>query len=161
MPGMLKIREGTLKDSDPFDRLFGQVEKLHRENLPSRFVEPSSEYPKAQLAEILSNGQSRLFIAESGQDVVGLIVLQIKQYPPIPIVKPGRFVSIEQLVVDEGYRGRGIGKLLMNHAEIFAKSEGISELELNVWNFNGSARLFYERLGFMPLRTQFARRLDS
>ncbi|MGN1020875.1 MAG: GNAT family N-acetyltransferase [Aristaeellaceae bacterium] len=48
----------------------------------------------------------------------------------------------------EGYRGRGIGTMLFTRLEQWARSHGVTRLELTVECPNEAARRLYERQGF-------------
>jgi len=53
--------------------------------------------------------------------------------------------SLEALFLDPDYRGRGAGKLLVEHAQRLA----IGPLAVDVNEQNDRAKVFYERLGFV------------
>ncbi len=55
---------------------------------------------------------------------------------------------IEVLVVDPGARGHGVGALLIDGAERWARGSGIDQITLNVFARNQRARAFYDRLGY-------------
>jgi ribosomal protein S18 acetylase RimI-like enzyme len=55
---------------------------------------------------------------------------------------------VEVLVVDPRARGQGLGPRLIEGAERWARSRGISQITLNVFVRNQRARALYERLGY-------------
>ena len=57
---------------------------------------------------------------------------------------------IDDLCVDEGLRGRHVGKSLYEAATQLAKELGCYNLTLNVWSCNPSAMRFYEAQGLVP-----------
>ncbi len=57
---------------------------------------------------------------------------------------------VEILVVSEEAEGRGVGRALMAHAELWGREHGCHEVVLDVFANNPSAIAFYERLGFAP-----------
>jgi GNAT superfamily N-acetyltransferase len=60
-------------------------------------------------------------------------------------VAPALFVG--DLFVREGFRGRGVGRMLMRHARDIARARGANQVNWTVWRKNSAARAFYERLG--------------
>lgn len=56
---------------------------------------------------------------------------------------------LNNLVVAEAYRGKGIGGRLMASGEEMAKSEGIGKLGLDVFSWNEEVHQWYQRLGFV------------
>lgn len=61
------------------------------------------------------------------------------------LLKPG--IYLEDLFVLPTYRGRGIGKSLLQHLGQLAQQRGCGRLEWNVLDWNAPAIAFYERMG--------------
>ena len=51
-------------------------------------------------------------------------------------------------MVDERFRGRGVGRALLEYAAALAKARGLRSVELQVNARNDGAREMYERCGF-------------
>jgi len=64
--------------------------------------------------------------------------------------------EIGGLVVDEAWRGSGVGKLLMQHAEDWARSKRLEAVYLRSNVIRKDAHRFYERLGYNNIKTQRA-----
>jgi len=56
--------------------------------------------------------------------------------------------TVTLLAVSPAAQGMGIGKLLMNAAEVWTKEQGYRLLHLEVFANNDNARGFYQNLGF-------------
>ena len=54
-----------------------------------------------------------------------------------------KIAYMDDLIVDEKFRGRGIAKALVKASEEEAKRLGAKRLDLMVWAFNESAVQFY------------------
>ncbi|MEM6521580.1 MAG: GNAT family N-acetyltransferase [Cyanobacteria bacterium P01_C01_bin.70] len=61
------------------------------------------------------------------------------------LMKPG--IYLEDLFVLPDYRGRGIGKALLQYLGKLAVKRGCGRLEWNVLDWNSPAITFYERIG--------------
>ncbi|WP_030762986.1 GNAT family N-acetyltransferase [Streptomyces sp. NRRL F-2664] len=59
-----------------------------------------------------------------------------------------RRLTIEDIEVAAGHRGRGIGRALMGYATDFARQRGAGHLWLEVTNVNAPAIHAYRRMGF-------------
>lgn len=157
----VNIREGKTLDFASFTYLFGLVEQFHRERLPSRFREPPEDFPENFLKETLADNNAKLFVAESRGNVVGYLFPLIKEMASHPSMKPGKFISVEELAVAPEMRRRKIGRQLMARAEEFARKRGFHEIELNIWKVNGAAEAFYKELGYQTTRTYLSKRLTE
>ncbi len=68
-----------------------------------------------------------------------------------PVLKNREYALIDKLVVDNYYRGYGIGNRLIEYAEKDLKSRGIKEIEIYVWEFNRGALNLYEKKGYKTI----------
>lgn len=64
--------------------------------------------------------------------------------------------EIGGLVVDEAYRGLGIGQLLMERAEQWTREQGLHSVYLRSNIVRESAHAFYKKLGYHIVKTQHA-----
>jgi GNAT superfamily N-acetyltransferase len=75
-------------------------------------------------------------------------------------VHEGRLVDsdpraeVSALIVAEGYQGRGAGRLLMEHAERWARSRGFQTVLLRSNVIRTRAHAFYEKLGYETIKSQ-------
>jgi GNAT superfamily N-acetyltransferase len=88
-----------------------------------------------------------LLVAEDAGQVVGTSVLAV-----LPGFAHGTspFAVVEYVVVDEAYRSRGIGKLLMESVIALAKEAGCYKIMLTSDVRRERAHKFYKSLGFEP-----------
>ena len=63
---------------------------------------------------------------------------------------PGEHAHVADLFVHEAFRGHGIGRALLAHAEAHARTQGASELTIGVLSNNKPARDLYLSAGFVP-----------
>lgn len=63
-------------------------------------------------------------------------------------------LTVGALAVDPPMRGKGIGTRLMEVVFDWARERGFRSLSLEVVDTNPAARRLYERLGFVPIKTQ-------
>lgn len=68
---------------------------------------------------------------------------------------------VYDLEISESVRRRGYGRAAMLAAEQVVRSAGMSEIGLNVFGFNGSARALYESVGYRVVATQMTKTLDD
>jgi GNAT superfamily N-acetyltransferase len=64
--------------------------------------------------------------------------------------------EIAGLVVDAEWRGSGVGKLLMQRAEDWARANGLRMVVLRSNVIRSEAHAFYESIGYTRFKTQHA-----
>ena len=62
--------------------------------------------------------------------------------------------EINGLVIDEKYRGKGVGKLLIEKVKQWAREKGSDKLSLRCNIKRTEAHLFYKHLGFKEIKQQ-------
>ena len=73
----------------------------------------------------------------------------------------GRKGSIEHLIIDEKYRGRGLGEKLMRFALIVARKMKIKDISLTCEPERVAANALYKKLGFKIQKSKFYRLLPK
>lgn len=88
----------------------------------------------------------QLLVAEKEGQVVGCIGFGCYE----ALVVDGRCCHIDALVVDENHRGKGIGKILIRHAEEYATKNDCMTIDLITSNHRKQTgtHAFYEGLGY-------------
>jgi ribosomal protein S18 acetylase RimI-like enzyme len=152
----------TSQDYQGFCALADQIDALHRENLPNLFQTSAGPVRDFEyFHDLLAEESVGLFSAHASGTLVGFIHVVIRDTPPMPIVVPRRFAFVDSLVVDPSVRGQGIGKALLNIAQDWAKEQGATSVELNVYEFNQRAISFYQALGYETLSRKLSRTLQE
>lgn len=60
-------------------------------------------------------------------------------------------IYIEDIFILPEFRGKGLGKLLMNHIREIAEKENLGRIEWTCLNWNSQAIRFYKSLGATPM----------
>ncbi len=74
------------------------------------------------------------------------------------LLDSGRRCEITGLVVDAGMRGQGVGRRLVRAVEDWAIARGLAQLAVRSNVARSESHPFYERLGFLRVKTQHAYR---
>lgn len=166
MPGdepPFTIREVTVGDEAAVCHLFAEVDDVHAEALPHVFRKTRSKaaatFRRGRLVRVGDEG-SVVFVAEHAGTLLGLVRVGVRQSPDLPIMTPRRYAFVHELVVAPGYRRRGVGRALMEHAHRWARERGLEQVEVVVYDVNRAAVALYERLGYTGLSHRLWRRLD-
>ena len=144
----MSIRRAVNGDIARLSELLRQVLDVHHNVRPDIFRADAKKYTESELEAILQDEQRPIFVYEdSERGVCGYAFCIFVQHINNNILTDIKTLYIDDLCVDAGCRGMGIGKALYNYVVSFAKSEGCYNLTLNVWSDNTSALGFYESLG--------------
>ena len=84
-----------------------------------------------------------VWVAVAGEVVVGFVAASISDH-----WSGERDAYIGELVTDQGWQGRGVGRRLVEEVEGWARSCGLERIRLETGAANAAARTFYDRLGF-------------
>ena len=71
----------------------------------------------------------------------------------------GNYIDVDNVVVDESGRSRGVGQLLMNWIEAYAKEQGCRVSVLDAYTTNTSAHRFCLRDGYRIIGFHFLKEL--
>lgn len=96
------------------------------------------------LRALLAAPNARILAAEAGNDVVGMCTVQLT----VSTAEGGPSGLIEDVVVDRTWRGKGIGRALLDEAEKWARSQGALRVQLLADQRNAPALDFYAGRGW-------------
>lgn len=131
---------------------FKELEILHSSKLPNIFKRPDEvEHIKEYVNNALNNPKQIFFIAEIGEEPIGLIETLIIKDGINPVHVDREYATIDKLIVKDEYRKLGVATSLIDTTESYLKEKGIKEVEIYVWNFNKNAFNLYQNKGFTTL----------
>ena len=141
-------REARESDLIAICELGQVVNAIHHAAHPGIFAPQSSAERDAEHWRQSCFGlNSTAFVAEFGGAVVGFVNAAVVNENHT-LLQPVRFVRVGSVSVAESCRGRGIGRELMSMVERWAAAQGATDIRLNVWAFNESARRLYQEIGY-------------
>ena len=100
---------------------------------------------------LLRDTGSHFLVAAREGTPVGFINFTVRQ----TILHQGPSASIDELVVAEEYRGKGVGRQLVQAAIKKCRRLGCCEVEVSTEKTNLKARKFYKQCGFEEIGTLF------
>ncbi|MBP3891711.1 MAG: GNAT family N-acetyltransferase [Solobacterium sp.] len=148
----LSIRKAISKDIPQILSLLEQVLSIHAQGRPDLFIDHTTKYTKEELEEILQEESRPIFVAVKDEEVLGYAFCEIQVYENLNNMYDHKTLFIDDLCVDEAYRGEKIGKRLFQYVEEYAKEIDCNQITLNVWAFNEAAIHFYEQNGLCPMK---------
>jgi ribosomal protein S18 acetylase RimI-like enzyme len=130
----MQIEIASLADDELRDAFQRLVPQLTRNNPP-----PSLE----DLASLVQDSASTLLVARDDEGlIIGALTLAIYRVPT------GIRSVIEDVIVDDSFRGRGIGEAMMSIAIELAERKGAGSISLTSNPKREAANKLYLRMGF-------------
>lgn len=145
VPGIVELAtEMVLHSVSPFRPVAAeQVKQYRREDLQT-------------LADILELDHSGVFVAEAEGRLIGHIIVVAHQKDSSSGTAQAWIYDVS---VEPGYWSKGVGKTLMQWAEMFAREQGMGAIGLGVTLNNQRALGFYLGLGYHQERVQMVKNL--
>ena len=139
---MLRIEAATVAS--------GELVEAFRRLVPQ--LSSSASAPgREELAAIVDSPAATILVARDDDRIVGTLTLVVFRIPT------GARAWIEDVVVDEAARGRGIGEALAREAIRRAAGAGARTIDLTSRPHRVAANRLYEKLGFCPRETNLYR----
>lgn len=137
-------RPATPADAEAIAALLGE---LGYPSTAAQVEDRLSRLPPAEYA---------VFVAVADERVAGLMGLH--RLMGLHLSEPGCYVNA--LVVAAEWRGRGIGRLLLERAESWARANGCGRITLTSADHRRDAHLFYEHNGFANTGRRFVKTIE-
>jgi ribosomal protein S18 acetylase RimI-like enzyme len=146
------LREAQFSDYKQVSALFTEELAQHVALKPDVFQMPDTVITEEWFRKDLSNQATIIYLAKVDHQIAGLIQVMIRNNPDDPIFRKRRYAHIEDIIVAQTHRGKGVGRFLMEAAQEWAKIRGACAVDLWVWKGNENAIEFYEHLGYQTIR---------
>ncbi len=143
MSDPLIIRSATRSDLDALVSLLGLLFSIEAD------FRPDPERQLQGLSRALADpDRAGVLVAARAGGVIGMVTAQLV----VSTAEGGASAWIEDMVVAEPERGRGVGRRLLEAIEAWARARGASRLQLLADRENAPALAFYARLGWSTTR---------
>jgi len=126
---MLKFRKLKIEDNKDIELLFRQL---------------TSGPIKFNINAILRDKNCNCIVILDNKKVIGFGALVRFNIP-----SKGEVGMIEDIVIDENYRGKGLGRSMLQELISIAKKENVLHVDLTSKRIRIKARKLYESLGFV------------
>jgi GNAT superfamily N-acetyltransferase len=130
-------RKATAADLQQLAELFDQYRIFYHK-------ESDIQAAEKFLAERIENKDSEIFVAECNGRLVGFVQL----YPLFSSTRMKRYWLLNDLYVNENYRGKGYSKALIEEAKKMAKSSDACGILLETGKSNDIGNQLYPACGF-------------
>ncbi len=155
------IRKANKNDYSSLVSLFIE-ENIHNNCVaPDRIAKTNDVLTIAELQGFIEDESSYLSVYEYDGKIVGLILATHHKSEAKRWKRERNFVYIDEIVVTEDYRGRGIASLLIESLTKWSKKRRADCIDLHVWQANRIAKALYRKLGFNKKQSLMTLTIDS
>jgi len=106
---------------------------------------PDHQAQSRGLSAIIDNAEiGDIIVAHDAGQIIGMVNLLYT----VSTALGARVAILEDMVISDNYRNRGVGSKLLKYVQEFAKSQGCQRVTLLTDDDNVGAHHFYERHGF-------------
>ncbi len=143
------VRDAAAADYIAISKLNSEVHNLHVKNRSDVYVDTDAPFLKEYFNDLLNSESIKVLVVENtdNKELAAYSIVKIMSTPSIPVLIPRKIAFIDDFCVKSDCKKKGIGRLLFQHIIGYVKTEGVSSLQLVVWEFNKDAIGFYEAMG--------------
>jgi N-acetylglutamate synthase-like GNAT family acetyltransferase len=138
------IRDAEKDDCEAIARLLAE---LGYPNTP--------QFAAKKINRLSKKINNRILIATVDSMIVGALSLHI-----VPLLhQAGDLCRVTAIIVSKDYRGKSIGRRLMEIAEAYAQSNGCIKVEITSGDHRNEAHSFYRQIGYKEVSRRFIKLL--
>ncbi len=147
----IEIRKAAKEDMSQVLELINELAVFEKE--PDAVLIAVEDLEKAGFSE---NPQFTCFIAEVNSEIVGMALIYFRFSTWV-----GKTVHLEDLVVKDKMRGKGVGEALYGKVMRYSQEQGVKRVNWVVLGWNEGAIRFYERSGANVMRDWWQVEMDE
>lgn len=148
---MPRIRKLAEDDIDGICTLWREFARL-REGLTARRIlnDDAADYFFGYATGLLQRKDTLTLVADDNKTLAGYLIATKQRRPPI--YHHTKVAYLSDAFVSEPYRGKGILKQFMVELNKWCKTEGITAIDVQIFEGNNEALEIYQKLGFSKYR---------
>ncbi len=147
------IRRAQEQDISRVLELLGQVNLVHHIIRPDLF-NIGTKYTRGELSELFRDDSRPVFVLEEDGVIEGYIFTWFIDHSGDNIQTPVKELYIDDLCVDEKFRGQHVAARLFEYVKEYAAQAGCHNVTLHVWEGNDGAMAFYKAMGMKTQKTK-------
>ena len=149
---IMPVRFAKKNELERVNELRRQVHELHAAGRPDIFKPGFPPELRDHVDTIRNDPGQEIVVNERDGVLCGYAVLHRINKPENPFMHKRDYLDIDEFGVDEAYRRTKVATEMMSFIREYAKEQGFTRIELNMWEFNEEALAFYEATGFSTYR---------
>jgi GNAT superfamily N-acetyltransferase len=158
----VKIRKLEEDDVDGISELWQEFARLREEITEHTILnEDAADYFFGYATGLLQRKDTLTLVAEdeSNKELVGYLIAQKQRKPPI--YSHTRVAYLSDAYVRDSHRKQGVLRQFVSDLEAWANGEGITAIDVMLFQENQMAHEVYDHLGFHNYRTVMRKNLNG
>ncbi len=148
---MVTIRKLQEDDIDGICELWKEFARLREGLTKSRILnDDAADYFFGYATGLLSRKDTLTLVADDNKKVIGYLIAQKQRRPPI--YHHTQVAYLSDSFVAATHRGKGILRQFMGELQKWCKAEGITAIDVQIFEGNKEAQAVYRKLGFHDYR---------
>ena len=159
---VVRVRAATAADLPVIGRLGMLLVEAHHAFDKKRFLPPSPRTAAGYasfLAARLAEPDAMILVAESDGTVIGYAYAAVEGYDWMSLRGPAGI--LHDVLVDPAYRGRGVGRQLVEAALAHLRARGVPRVVLSTAEPNVAAQRLFTKLGFRRTMIEMTLELED
>jgi ribosomal protein S18 acetylase RimI-like enzyme len=145
----MKMEIVSTRDANLLSRLNHDVQEIHHEIEPEIFKPFDQDHMETFFQKVLENSSVKAYIAKVDEIPAGYMLLAENTSVDNPYKYACTILHIDQICVESEFKGKGVGKALVDYAKQYAVSKQIKRIEMNYWTQNTNSGEFFRSQGFV------------
>lgn len=145
----VSVAVATADDIEPMVELLAELFAQEQDFSP----DPAKQEQALRLI-VANPAYGHLFVLKVNDETVGMANALIT----VSTAEGGRVLLLEDVILKRDWRGRGLGRRLLEHVFDWAAGQGMARVSLLTDADNAEAQAFYRRLDFQPSAMRLMRK---
>lgn len=146
-----KIRKLGENDVDGLCKLWAEFARVREGLTHSKILnDDAADYFFAYATGLLQRKDTLTLVADEEGTLVGYLIANKQRRPPI--YRHTKVAYLSDAFVTDSSRGQGILKQFMDELQKWCKAEGITAIDVQLFENNKEAQTIYRNLGFKDYR---------
>lgn len=152
------IRKATLDDLEPLAALYKELMIFHNGFDPEKFKIPDDKEALEKMTDTLNESMYKVICHETDGAVDGYVSFLVLAKDSTA-ENPNRLLLVNDLIVAEKSRRKGIGTALLDELNSIAAEKYCNIIQIDVHQKNCGAKAFYEKCGLIPQTIKLEKRI--
>ncbi|WPC72494.1 GNAT family N-acetyltransferase [Vibrio porteresiae] len=143
----IDFKSARAQHLEQLNELMFALHDEHHQACPDHFKTAEEIEQEKSIARYLDDPECLVYVALADETVIGFATGHFCELVST-VSKPVLMGSIDELYVVPKYRSKGVASRLCARLEQTMREYGVTQLFVEVWDFNTGAQDFYQDMGF-------------